>query len=84
MKKLSSSSCSSGSSGGNGGGGALRGHWKPCEDMKLQELVSLYGPQNWNLIAQKLQGRSGNPLLSSISPSLVLHKFTYLQSFLTK
>lgn len=37
-----------------------RGHWRPAEDAKLKELVSLYGPQNWNLIAQKLEGRSGN------------------------
>ncbi|KAI3696388.1 hypothetical protein L1987_79402 [Smallanthus sonchifolius] len=36
-----------------------RGHWRPAEDAKLQELVTLYGPQNWNLIAEKLEGRSG-------------------------
>ncbi|CAN8291598.1 unnamed protein product [Cochlearia groenlandica] len=36
-----------------------RGHWRPAEDVKLRELVSIYGPQNWNLIAEKLQGRSG-------------------------
>ncbi|KAL6577794.1 hypothetical protein OROMI_010122 [Orobanche minor] len=36
-----------------------RGHWRPAEDSKLKELVSLYGPQNWNLIAEKLEGRSG-------------------------
>ncbi|MCO5572477.1 hypothetical protein L7F22_026232 [Adiantum nelumboides] len=36
-----------------------RGHWRPAEDEKLRELVSLYGPQNWNLIAEKLDGRSG-------------------------
>ncbi|XVF85913.1 hypothetical protein PTKIN_Ptkin17bG0155800 [Pterospermum kingtungense] len=36
-----------------------RGHWRPAEDTKLKELVALYGPQNWNLIAEKLQGRSG-------------------------
>ncbi|GMI99242.1 LATERAL ORGAN FUSION 2, MYB DOMAIN PROTEIN 105, myb domain protein 105 [Hibiscus trionum] len=36
-----------------------RGHWKPAEDSKLKELVALYGPQNWNLIAEKLQGRTG-------------------------
>ncbi|KAJ4972895.1 hypothetical protein NE237_006069 [Protea cynaroides] len=36
-----------------------RGHWRPAEDTKLKELVSLYGPQNWNLIAEKLEGRSG-------------------------
>ncbi|CAI0384909.1 unnamed protein product [Linum tenue] len=36
-----------------------RGHWRPAEDSKLKELVSQYGPQNWNLIAEHLQGRSG-------------------------
>lgn len=36
-----------------------RGHWRPAEDTKLRELVALYGPQNWNLIAEKLEGRSG-------------------------
>ncbi|KAL5706733.1 hypothetical protein ACHQM5_024861 [Ranunculus cassubicifolius] len=36
-----------------------RGHWRPDEDAKLKELVYLYGPQNWNFIAEKLQGRSG-------------------------
>ncbi|TYI46163.1 hypothetical protein E1A91_D13G087400v1 [Gossypium mustelinum] len=36
-----------------------RGHWRPVEDTKLKELVALYGPQNWNLIAEKLEGRSG-------------------------
>jgi transcription factor MYB, plant len=38
---------------------AGRGHWRPAEDSKLQELVAVYGPQNWNLIAEKLDGRSG-------------------------
>ncbi|KAJ8569961.1 hypothetical protein K7X08_006538 [Anisodus acutangulus] len=36
-----------------------RGHWRPAEDAKLKELVAIYGPQNWNLIAEKLEGRSG-------------------------
>ncbi|KAL5981246.1 hypothetical protein ACLOJK_029167 [Asimina triloba] len=36
-----------------------RGHWRPAEDTRLKELVALYGPQNWNLIADKLEGRSG-------------------------
>ncbi|GAA0172272.1 hypothetical protein LIER_26125 [Lithospermum erythrorhizon] len=36
-----------------------RGHWRGHEDAKLKELVARYGPQNWNLIAQKLRGRSG-------------------------
>ncbi|XP_074591237.1 transcription factor MYB63-like [Curcuma longa] len=37
----------------------VRGHWKPSEDAKLKELVAQFGPQNWNLIAEKLPGRSG-------------------------
>ncbi|KAM7277663.1 hypothetical protein ACFE04_004797 [Oxalis oulophora] len=36
-----------------------RGHWRPAEDAKLKELVAQYGPQNWNLIAENLQARSG-------------------------
>jgi len=36
-----------------------RGHWRPAEDAKLRELVSQHGPQNWNLIAEKLERRSG-------------------------
>lgn len=38
-----------------------RGHWRPVEDAKLRELVAQYGPQNWNLIAENLEGRSGKP-----------------------
>jgi myb proto-oncogene protein len=51
-----------GHGGGGGGQGKLcaRGHWRPAEDAKLKELVAQYGPQNWNLIAEKLDGRSGN------------------------
>lgn len=37
-----------------------RGHWRPAEDAKLKELVAQYGPQNWNMIAEHLHGRSGN------------------------
>ncbi|KAK4352588.1 hypothetical protein RND71_028106 [Anisodus tanguticus] len=36
-----------------------RGHWRPAEDERLGQLVEQYGPQNWNSIAEKLQGRSG-------------------------
>ncbi|KAL9242517.1 hypothetical protein vseg_016509 [Gypsophila vaccaria] len=36
-----------------------RGHWRPAEDAKLRDLVFQFGPQNWNLIAEKLEGRSG-------------------------
>ncbi|XP_051139786.1 transcription factor MYB25-like isoform X2 [Andrographis paniculata] len=36
-----------------------RGHWRPAEDEKLRRLVEQSGPQNWNSIAEKLQGRSG-------------------------
>ncbi|CAD6238869.1 unnamed protein product [Miscanthus lutarioriparius] len=46
---------------GGAGQGKLcaRGHWRPAEDAKLKELVAQYGPQNWNLIAERLDGRSG-------------------------
>lgn len=37
----------------------VRGHWRPSEDARLRELVAQYGPHNWNLIAEKLDGRSG-------------------------
>jgi myb proto-oncogene protein len=37
-----------------------RGHWRPAEDSKLKELVAEFGPQNWNLIAEHLDGRSGD------------------------
>ncbi|KAG0523421.1 hypothetical protein BDA96_07G121800 [Sorghum bicolor] len=36
-----------------------RGHWRPGEDDKLRQLVDKYGPQNWNSIAENLEGRSG-------------------------
>ena len=36
-----------------------RGHWRPAEDEKLRQLVEQYGAQNWNSIAERLQGRSG-------------------------
>ncbi|CAN8265982.1 unnamed protein product [Cochlearia groenlandica] len=36
-----------------------RGHWRFSEDSKLIELVAVYGPQNWNNIAEKMQGRTG-------------------------
>ncbi|GKU90552.1 hypothetical protein SLEP1_g4535 [Rubroshorea leprosula] len=36
-----------------------RGHWRPAEDERLRQLVEQYGAQNWNSIAEKLQGRSG-------------------------
>jgi transcription factor MYB, plant len=48
---------------GDGGGGqgklCARGHWRPAEDDRLKELVAQHGPQNWNVIAEKLDGRSG-------------------------
>ncbi|KAL1204276.1 Transcription factor [Cardamine amara subsp. amara] len=36
-----------------------RGHWRVSEDSQLMELVSVYGPQNWNHIAENMQGRTG-------------------------
>lgn len=36
-----------------------RGHWRISEDSQLMELVAVYGPQNWNHIAENMQGRTG-------------------------
>lgn len=36
-----------------------RGHWRSAEDAKLMNLVMQHGPQNWNMIAENLEGRSG-------------------------
>lgn len=36
-----------------------KGHWKEAEDAKLKFLVAQHGPQNWSLIAEQLEGRSG-------------------------
>lgn len=41
------------------GRNCYRGHWRPAEDDKLRQLVERYGPQNWNFIAEHLDGRSG-------------------------
>ncbi|KAJ9563714.1 hypothetical protein OSB04_008874 [Centaurea solstitialis] len=67
----------------NNGGGELikisaRGHWRPAEDAKLKELVSLYGPQNWNLIAEKLEGRSVIPEKSLLNGRLLPGLFIWL------
>ncbi|XP_050204621.1 transcription factor CSA [Mercurialis annua] len=48
-----------GSSSSDSGRSCHRGHWRPAEDDKLRQLVDQYGPQNWNFIAEHLQGRSG-------------------------
>lgn len=66
-----------------------RGHWRPAEDSKLKELVALYGPQNWNLIAEKLEGRSGiqkrnfifDPKLSVFSRFYPKSKNFYIYTF---
>jgi hypothetical protein len=52
---------------------AARGHWRPAEDIKLRELVALYGPQNWNLIAEKLDGRSGMYGQATVCSSADVH-----------
>lgn len=57
-----------------------RGHWRPAEDAKLRELVSIYGPQNWNLIAEKLEGRSGKSCrlrwFNQLDPRITRRAFT--------
>lgn len=61
----------------------VRGHWRPAEDSKLKELVALYGPQNWNLIAEKMEGRSGGKtsVINLIMPPLFLLKELYFFYF---
>jgi len=59
-----------------------RGHWRPAEDSKLKELVALYGPQNWNLIAEKLEGRSGYISFLFLLCPLFLGHFLFLNFFI--
>lgn len=56
---MASSSTTNTSDGGAKSSSCPRGHWRPGEDEKLKQLVEKYGPQNWNSIAEKLEGRSG-------------------------
>lgn len=61
-----------------------RGHWRPAEDSKLKKLVALYGPQNWNLIAEKLEGRSGKtPLRETVNLCSNSAIFIYLHFVLS-
>ncbi|MQL76534.1 hypothetical protein Taro_008929 [Colocasia esculenta] len=57
-----------------------RGHWRSCEDEKLRQLVEKYGPQNWNLIAEKLEGRSGKSCrlrwFNQLNPEINKNPFT--------
>lgn len=56
-----------------------RGHWRPAEDSKLKDLVALYGPQNWNLIAEQLEGRSGTyTCISTYIFLTIRHSYTPL------
>jgi hypothetical protein len=36
-----------------------KGAWTPEEDEQLKELVALYGPKGWSVIAKDVPGRSG-------------------------
>lgn len=54
-------------------GSCPRGHWRPVEDERLRELVQQYGAQNWNSIAEKLQGRSGTEV------TLILYILVYVR-----
>lgn len=54
-----------------------RGHWRPAEDEKLRELVEHYGPHNWNAIAEKLRGRSGETIIMSYYYFLILLATTF-------
>ncbi|KAI9113790.1 hypothetical protein K1719_015041 [Acacia pycnantha] len=57
-----------------------RGHWRPAEDERLKQLVAQYGPQNWNFIAEHLDGRSGKSCrlrwYNQLDPNIVKRPFT--------
>ncbi|GAB2226826.1 hypothetical protein Droror1_Dr00008617 [Drosera rotundifolia] len=57
-----------------------RGHWRPGEDAKLKQLVAQLGPHNWNLIAEKLEGRSGKSCrlrwFNQLDPRIIRRPFT--------
>ncbi|XP_027368297.1 transcription factor MYB54-like [Abrus precatorius] len=57
-----------------------RGHWTPAEDEKLLLLVKQYGAQNWNSIAENLQGRTGKSCrlrwCNQLDPRLNRNPFT--------
>ncbi|XP_028766028.1 transcription factor MYB117-like [Neltuma alba] len=57
-----------------------RGHWRPAEDERLKQLVGQYGPQNWNFIAEHLDGRSGKSCrlrwYNQLDPNIVKRPFT--------
>ncbi|CAL1412632.1 unnamed protein product [Linum trigynum] len=57
-----------------------RGHWRPAEDEKLRQLVEQFGAQNWNSIADKLQGRSGKSCrlrwFNQLDPKINTRPFT--------
>lgn len=73
---MSESGANSGSTGDEARTTCPRGHWRPAEDEKLRQLVEQYGAQNWNSIAEKLQGRSGTNFdyLDSFSFNFTNHK----------
>lgn len=35
-----------------------RGNWTVSEDLKIKQHVAVYGTQNWNKIAETMQGRN--------------------------
>ncbi|KAJ1401265.1 SANT/Myb domain [Sesbania bispinosa] len=57
-----------------------RGHWRPCEDERLRQLVKQYGPQNWNFISEHLEGRSGKSCrlrwYNQLDPNIIRNPFT--------
>jgi Myb-like DNA-binding domain len=58
-----------------------RGHWTPVEDEKLKRLVAQHGGQNWNLLADKLEGRTGN---NEKKNNLILKYFLIFRTILKR
>ncbi|XP_073124402.1 uncharacterized protein [Henckelia pumila] len=55
-------------------------HWKPEEDAQLTYLVKTIGPNNWELIANKFEGRTGKSCrlrwVNQLHPEIVKTPFT--------
>ena len=60
----------------------LKGPWTAEEDLKVIELVQMYGPQKWTFVANHLPGRIGKQCRErylNLKPKQIkIHPFKYL------
>ncbi|CAM9721981.1 unnamed protein product, partial [Hapterophycus canaliculatus] len=51
----------------------IKGAWTPEEDLKMTELVGLFGPKRWSAISQRFPGRIGKQCRERlVTPGLAL------------